>query len=217
MKKTIQVETSTEWKDITLRKYLQLLNDMESYKDDEEATTTLMLHHLAGIPYEMIPHISAESYNLLKSKLNNFLEKDKMDLQRFVTIDGVEYGFEPNLSKISYGAYADISKYDTLTIDKNWAKIMSILYRPVTKKDKAGLYQIKPYTGDINEQLWLDVTMDVHFGSLFFFINLQMDLLKDILKSLTEEEFHPSISSVLIKSGQAMQQYLTLQEEILKK
>jgi hypothetical protein len=214
MKKTIQVEALTEWKDVTLKKYLEMTKDIDSYKDDESAMTALMLHHLAGIPYDMIPHISAESYNVLKNKLSKFMTPEETELQRFITIDGVEYGFEPNLSKMTYGAYADISKYDTLTIDKNWAKIMSILYRPVVKKERLGLYQIKPYDGDINEEKWLDVTMDIHFGCLFFFINLQLDLMKDTLKSLTEMELPPNIHTILVKSGQVMQRYTNLQKEI---
>ena len=208
MEQTLKVRVLTEWKDLTLKKYLEMLKDIESYKDDEEAMTALMLHHLCGIDYSEIPNLSAISYNKLKDTISKFKQPEEMDLQRFVNIGGVEYGFEPNLSKMTYGAYADISKYDTLTIDKNWAKIMSILYRPVTKKDKNGLYLIKPYDGEINDTIWLDVTMDVHFGCLFFFINLQMDLMRDTLKSLTEKELTPNMHTILVKSGEAMQQYM---------
>ena len=217
MKQTIKVQALTEWKDVTLRKYLELMNDIEAYKDDEAAVDALMLHHLCGIPYEEIPNVSADSYNVLKAKLSQFLKPEDMELHKFVTIGNTEYGFEPNLSKMTYGAYADISRYDTISIDKNWAKIMSILYRPVTKKDKHGLYNIAAYTGELNEKIWLDVTMDVHFGCLFFFLNLQMDLMKDTLKSLTETEFHPNINTILAESGEAIQRYSNLLTETSKK
>jgi hypothetical protein len=217
MKQTIKVLALTEWKDVTLKKYLDMMGDIESYKDDEEAVTALMLHHLAGIPYEELTNVSAESFNILKEKISKFLKPEEMELQKFVTINGVEYGFEPNLSKMSYGAYADISQYDTISIDKNWAKIMSILYRPVTKKEKHGLYQIEKYTGVIDDKLWLDVTMDIHFGTLFFFLNLQLDLMKGTLKSLTEKELHPNIKSILEESGEAIQQYTNLLKETSKK
>ena len=210
MKQTIKVQALTDWKDITLRKYLELMNDIEAYKEDEEAVDALMLHHLCGIPYEEIPNVSAESYNVLKAKLSQFLKPEDMELHKFVTIGNTEYGFEPNLSKMSYGAYADISQYDTISIDKNWAKIMSILYRPVVKKDRHGLYQIEQYTGKIEDKIWLDVTMDVHFGTLFFFLYLQMDLMKDTLNSLTEMEVPANIKSILVESGEAIQQYSNL-------
>jgi hypothetical protein len=191
--------------------------DIEAYKEDEEAVTALMLHHLAGIPYEEMTNISAESYNILKEKLSKFLKPEDVPLERLITIGETQYGFEPNLSKMTYGAYADISQYDTVSIDKNWAKIMSILYRPVTKVNKHGLYQIEQYTGKIDEKMWLDVTMDIHFGCLFFFLNLQMDLMKDTLKSLTETEFHPNINTILEESGEAIQQYTNLLKETSKK
>lgn len=213
----IKVKALTEWKDVTLRKYLSMMSDIEAYKDDQEAVDALMLHHLAGIPYEELNNLTSESYNTLKEKLSKFLKPEDMDLQKFVTIDGVEYGFEPNLSKMTYGAYADISQYDTISIDKNWAKIMSILYRPITKKDKHGLYTIEQYKGEIHEERWLDVTMDIHFGTLFFFLNLQMDLMRDTLKSLTEKEVNPNIKQILHESGEAIQQYMNLQAETLKK
>jgi hypothetical protein len=217
MKKTIKVLALTEWKDVTLKKYLHMMADIEAYKDDEDAVTALMLHHLAGIPYEEMSNLSAESFNMLKEKISKFLKPEDMELQKFVTIGNTEYGFEPNLSKMTYGAYADISQYDTISIDKNWAKIMSILYRPVTKKEKHGLYQIEKYTGVIDDKVWLDVTMDIHFGTLFFFLNLQMDLMKDTLKSLTETEFHPNINTILEESGEAIQRYSNLLKETSKK
>ena len=217
MKQTIKVLALTEWKDVTLKKYLEMMADIEAYKEDEEAVTALMLHHLAGIPYEELTNVSAESYNILKQKISKFLKPEDMPLEKFVTINGKEYGFEPNLSKMTYGAYADISQYDTIGIDKNWAKIMSILYRPVSKKEKHGLYQIEKYTGVIDDKVWLDVTMDIHFGTLFFFLNLQMDLMKDTLNSLTETEFHPSINTILAESGEAIQQYTNLLKETSKK
>ena len=216
MKQTIKVKALTDWKDVTLKKYLELMTDIDAYKDDQEAVDALMLHHLCGIPYDEIQNVSTESYKILKSKLSQFLKPEDMDLQRFITIDGVEYGFEPNLSQMAYGAYADISQYDTVSIDKNWAKIMSILYRPVTKKDKHGLYTIQQYDGKIDEKMWLEVTMDFHFGTLFFFLNLQMDLMKDTLKSLTQKEFHPNINTILEESGEAIQQYTNLQKGTLK-
>ena len=210
MKQTIKVQALTDWKDITLKRYLDMMADIDAYKDDQEAVDALMLHHLCGIPYEEIPNVSAESYKILKVKLSQFLKPEDMDLQRFITIGGVEYGFEPNLSTMTYGAYADISQYDTVSIDKNWAKIMSILYRPVTKKDKHGLYTIQQYDGKLDEKKWLEVTMDIHFGTLFFFLNLQMDLMKDTLNSLTETEVPHNIKSILAESGEAIQRYSTL-------
>jgi hypothetical protein len=216
MKKQLTLEIPTSWKDVTLKQYLELQTDLESYRDDEEAQTALTLHHLCGLDINYIKRLSTESYNLLKNKLNEFTSPDIIELQRFITIDGVEYGFEPNLSKMSYGAYADISQWDTLTIDKNWAKIMDILYRPIEKK-QFGKYQIVPYSGEIDEEKWMKVDMEFHWGALFFFVHLQMDLLKDILNSLKEVEAPHNIKQILERSGEIIQQSLSSPMGSLKK
>ena len=167
MRKTLTLEIPTSWKDVTLKQYLALQADLEAYRDDEEAQTALMLYHLCGLDAQYIKKLSADSYNKVRGKLNEFISPESIELQQFVTIGNVEYGFEPNLSKMSYGAYADITKYDTIAVDKNWAKVMSILYRPVEKK-QFGKYSIKPYDGEMDETKWLDVNMEVQWGALFF-------------------------------------------------
>ncbi len=216
MRKTLTLEIPTSWKDVTLKQYLALQADLEAYRDDDEAQTALTLHHLCGLDPQYLKSLSVESYNRVKAKLNEFTSPESIELTQFVTIDGKEYGFEPNLSKMSYGAYADITQYDTLNIDKNWGKIMSILYRPVTKRHQER-YEIEPYSGDIDETKWLDVDMDVHWGTLFFFVHLQMDLLKGILNSLKEEEIPPSMRSILARSGELIQLSLNLPMAKLKK
>ena len=216
MKTKIELSIPTSWKDVTLKQYLALQNDLEAYRDDEEAQFALSLHHLCGLDAGYIKSLSADSYNLLKDKLNEFNSPDTIELQRFITIGGVEYGFEPNLSKMSYGAYADISQWDTISIDKNWAKIMDILYRPVERK-QGKRYSILPYTGEIDEEKWMSVDMEFHWGALFFFVHLQTDLLKGILKSLNHLKVHPNIKSILVRSGEVMQQSLNSPMVSLKK
>ena len=216
MKQTITIEIPTSWKDVTLKQYLLMQADLENYRDDEEAQTALMLHHLCKIQPEYLKGLSADAYNLLRAKLGEFVSPEGIELKRFVYIDGTEYGFEPNLSKMSYGAYADITQWDTITIDKNWAKIMDILYRPVTKK-KGDRYGIEAYTGEIDENKWLDVDMETHWGTLFFFVHLQRDLLNATQKYLKGMELPPNIKSTLVKSGEVMQRLLNWQAVTLKK
>ena len=216
MKTNITITMPESWADIKLKDFLELQKELENYKDDEEASTALMLYHLCGIQPTMLTSISKQSYNELKAGLASFLNKNELPLQRFITIDGVEYGFEPNLSKISYGAYADISKYDTVAIDDNWAKIMSILYRPLTNK-KGELYNIEEYNGKIDSDKFMDTTMDIHFGALFFFVHLSTDLLNSTLNSTILMEKFPNLHSILVKSGNLMQPSLNSPMEILRK
>lgn len=216
MKQTFEIEIPTKWEDITLLSYLGLQRDLENYKDTEDVHLDLMIHHLCGVHLDAIRGMSTESYNKFKNGFHKLEKPETLPLQRFVTIGNVEYGFEPNLSKMAYGAYVDVSQYESLSIDKNWSKIMNILYRPITKK-QGELYQIEPYQGKDDWEKWLTVRMDVHFGALFFFINLWKDLLHATLNSLTEMELPLNIKSTLVKSGKDIARYLNSQEEIFKK
>lgn len=171
------------------------------YKDEEEAVIAALFHHLCDFPPQWIKGLDSETYSNIRRDLESFITNTDLPLQRFITIDGVEYGFEPNLSKMSYGAYVDISQWDSITLDKNWAKIMSILYRRVTKK-VGSLYEVEPYKGEIDENLFLGVGMDVHWGALFFFKTLLEDLRKSTQNSLME--FLPklrNIHTILEKNG----------------
>ena len=214
--KEIELKVPTSYADITLKQWIELQNELEAYKDDGDAVTALMLYHLCGLEPKYLKGIALDDYALVKTQLESFLGNTDLPLQRIITIDGIEYGFEPNLSQMSYGAFADITQYKDLTIDKNWAKIMSVLYRPIKHK-KGEMYSIEAYDGEMREDIFLNVGMDVHFGALFFFVNLLMDLLKGILKSTMAKDIHPNIKQILERSGQLIPHSLTSPAEILRK
>lgn len=201
MKQKLTITVPKDYSAITLKQYLQFQEELQNYKDDEEALETILLHYICGVPAEYVSKIDSETFSKIRTDLKSFMNNTDYPLQRFITIDGIEYGFEPNLSKMSYGAYLDIAKYDTITIDKNWGKIMDILYRPVTNKTGA-LYEIKSYDGNINEDRWMGIGMHIHFGTLFFFSGLLSDLVSSTQKSLRQVEgISPNIKSILERSG----------------
>jgi hypothetical protein len=205
MKKEISIVVPNSWSAITLRKYIQLTKDLKSFEDDEEAQTAALFFHLCDLEPLILPKIDAETFLRIKDDLYSFLSDNQLPLQQKINIDGVQYGFYPNLSKIEYGAYVDISKYNEMSLDEKWAEVMSILYRPITK-EVGSLYEVKSYDGYIDREQWLDITMDVHFGAWFFFINLSKELLKGILNSTKEAGLPPNIKSILERSGEIIQQ-----------
>jgi hypothetical protein len=218
MKKTIQITMPETWADITLKQYLALQYDLEAYKDDEEAIMSFMMIHLCGLSVEDISGLSRTSYNQLKESILSFVNNTQHELARYITIDKIEYGFEPNLANMSYGAYCDMTRYDTIAIDKNWPKIMNILYRPVDKKGMGETYSIEKYITNTNWDKWLDVSMDKHFGCFFLFVNISMDLLNATLNSLTTTTVVPhNLKPILERSGKAIQQSLNLQTETSNK
>ena len=205
MKQEIKIEVPTKWSAVTLRQYLALRKDLDTYAGEEDAITACLFHHLCKFPLEYIQQLNIDTYIAIKGDLINFFNNIDLPLQKFITIDGQEYGFEPDLSRMAYGAYVDISKYETFEINEKWAEIMSILYRPMIQTT-GKLYDVKAYDGTIDGDKFMDVTMDIHFGTLFFLKTLLKDLLKDTQKSLTGLTGLPqNIKSVLEKNGNLTQ------------
>lgn len=214
MKQQIKIEVPTQWSAVTLKKYLGLRRDLETYKDDENAVVACLFHHLCDFPADYIGKLDLDTYINIKNDITSFFNNTNLPLQKFITIDGKEYGFEPNLSSMSYGAYVDISQYESLSIDEKWADIMSILYRPIVKKT-GKLYEIEPYSGKIDGTPFMELGMDIHFGTVFFFKTLLMDLQRDIQKSLIQlTEIPPSIRLILERNGNLIQVLSNLHKTI---
>ena len=79
------------------------------------------------------------------------------------------------------------------------------------------LYDIEKYKGadPFEEDKWLDVTMDFHFGCFFFFTRIYKDLLQGILSSLKATgEIPDSMNKILQESGEAIQALSNLQMKI---
>ena len=209
----IKIEVPNDYSGITLRQYLNLQRDITNYEGDEEATNAALFYHICGIEPQILSQLDTHTFAKIKSQLYTFLGNINFLLQRTITIEGVKYGFEPNLSKMSYGAYLDISKFETMGIDQHWPKILSVLYRPI-EKERGGLYTIQEYKGwkEWETDKWYDVNMDFHFGCFFFFNRLYKDLSLAILNSLKgSPEIPRNIKSILDESGAVINQLQLLQ------
>tara|TARA_R110001632_G_scaffold65039_1_gene154379 strand:- start:3471 stop:4127 length:657 start_codon:yes stop_codon:yes gene_type:complete len=210
MKKEIEIIVPTDWSAISLKTYMKLQRDLKNYEDTPEAYEPTLLYHICGITPDIMSSLDSDTLNSIRKDLTSYMAKtEEYELQRRVTIGDVEYGFEPNISQMAYGAYLDISKYESIQLDENWTDILSILYRPIVKKSGA-LYEIEKYNGvePWESDKWLSMGMDFHFGSFFFFSRLSQDLLNSIQKSTESQTGIPhNIKSILVKSGKVMHQF----------
>lgn len=220
MKKEIEITVPKDFSAVTLKQYLKIQDDLKNYEDDKEAQDAFLLFNLCGLTPDITSKLDIETLGSIKNDLYGLLNNQDYELQKKVKIEDIEYGFEPNLSEMAYGAYLDLSKFETISIDKNWSTIMAILYRPVTTK-RGALYEIEGYKGvePWDEDRWLDVTMDIHFGAFFFFNRTYKDLLNGILnyskEQLSKEETpHPYIKRILEQSGEVIKALQSSQGKI---
>lgn len=206
----------TSWSAVTLKTYLKLQRDLEDNKGDELAQEHYMFYHLTGMTPDILSGLDTETYDNIKRDLYGFLGQSDFELKRIIEIGGVKYGFEPNLSKLAYGAYLDLTSYKDLSLNDDWKDIMTILYRPVTKK-VGELYEIEKYSGFKAWEVdrWEDVGMDIHFGCFFLFRNILKDLQIDTLKSLKNQVGRlANGESISQRSGVVINHLSSLQETV---
>ena len=136
--------------------------------------------------------LNLKDLNSIYSDVVKILEDNNAEIkfQQTFTFKGKDFGFVPNLSKLSTGEWVD---YEELMKQggywQNAHKIMSILFRPIEKQKKE-LYSIEEYNDQHikeNAEGFLDLPMDKVIGAQSFFFRLGTDLLMT-LKTFTVEE-----------------------------
>jgi hypothetical protein len=156
------------WADVTLSTWLQLI-DFETGTKTEEATETIAA--LSDIPKKLVKELALSDVAVIMSKVGELQQKQDTKLKRIIEINGVEYGFMPDLDSISLGMYADIETFIKNGIDKNLPELMAVLYSPIKLK-KNDIYIIEPYDGDIRlraEEMKLMSAEQVQSALVFFY------------------------------------------------
>ena len=128
-------------------------------------------------------YLSFHEIESIIKDINKVFESNPKHLKTF-KIKNKEFGFVPNLDKMSFGEYVDVNNY----IDnvEDFHKALAVLYRPITAKFN-DMYEIEPYNGsDVYSDIMKDAPLDAIFGAKVFFYNLASELLKVTINSLEE-------------------------------
>jgi len=133
------------WEDVTLETWLQLI-DFETGTKTEEATNTI--EALSDIPKRLVQELALSDVVAIMDKVGELQAKQDTSLKRLIEINGIEYGFHPDLSEITLGEYADIEQFIKNGIESSLPELMAVLYRPIKEK-KNDIYIVEPYNGDI--------------------------------------------------------------------
>lgn len=149
----------------------------------EEFLALKMLEIFCGIKLNDAYQIRYKDVDGIVQILTEVLN-DKPQLRKTFFMNGVEYGFIPNLDDMSFGEYIDLDTY--ISDWQNIHKAMAVLYRPI--KDKHGnRYNIVPYEV-IDAESMRQMPLDAVIGSVLFFYRLGIDLSKAMMNYLEEEQ-----------------------------
>jgi len=190
----IKIKIPTSLKDITLRQYKRFLKIQENVKE-ERFLNAKMIEIFCNVKLEKVMLLrlkDAEEISGILSKLFN----EKPSLVSKFKLNGVKYGFHPQLDDLSLGEYIDLDNF--IGDWDNIEKAMNVLYRPILVKLKEK-YSIEDYQVG-NESNLLDMPMDAVLSSIFFLWNLGLELSQTMTNCLDKGE------------EQALIQYLNSQE-----
>jgi hypothetical protein len=180
----IEVIIPNNLSEITLDQYQRFLKIQEN-NTDEKFLTSKMIEIFCGIKLPEVLKMRVNDVSLITNILSEMFENIPQLVQRF-KMNGVEYGFIPDLDDMSLGEYIDLDTY--LGDWENMHRAMAVLYRPI--KNKSGnRYNIKEYDGKGFEDM-KDMPLDAVLSSIVFFYNLGIELSKAMMNYLetTEEE-----------------------------
>lgn len=169
--------------EVTLRQFLKL-QDLDKQDFDDYNKLKRKISIFTGIPFNKMDRIKQIDFERINNQIDLALSKDVAFVNRF-ELNGIEYGFIPNLDKISLGEYVDLTNYgvseDTLP------QLMAVLFRPIINKEGYN-YEIMPYKGTEEfVEVIKDMPLNCVNGALVFFWNLANELQEATQKYLSEE------------------------------
>ena len=186
--KEVKLRIPNEWSDITIGIYQEYVKIQES-KSSEKNKVIRSLALLCGTSPLVVKKMAytdlLDIMNIIKGMIDTEPKED--DFVKLFTFSETEFGFVPNLNKLTTGEYIDLESYCKNPI-KNLHIIMSILYRKVTNKVNKR-YAIEPYNPDeFKEELFKDCPMNIALSSLGFFLTLGERLARISHRYLKQQE-----------------------------
>jgi len=207
----VKITVPTSLKDITLQQYKRYLKIQEKVTDDRFLNAK-MIEIFCGVELKDVMHLRFKDSEEIISIITALFDNKPSLVERF-KLNGVEYGFHPQLDELTLGEYIDL---DTFIGDwENMEKAMNVLYRPVLVKVK-NKYSIEEYIVGTEKNV-IDMPMDAVMSSIFFLWNLGLDLSKNMTSYLEVAETK-TLTHFLSsqKNGGGINQFTDSLKEILE-
>lgn len=179
---------------VRMQEYEQLPKDLDEFDKTIQAVSifcNISIKEVKSMPMDVLNKVAS----ILVKALS---EKPKFESK--FELNGIKYGFVPNMDDLTTGEFIDIENYNKAG---DMYKTLSVLYRPITIEGQGGRYDIEPYNGKINDEFKM-IPSGVAYGAMVFFWTIGADLLNSILKFL---ETNPRVqipNTVFNKSGDGL-------------
>jgi len=180
MKVNLRIPTSLN--EITLGQY-QEFSKLEGNTEIKPVDIQLkMIEIFCGVSDLVVRNMKATDITEICNILNNMFDTEHQLVNKF-RLNGVDYGFIPELDDMTFGEYVDL---DTFIGDNdNLHRAANVLFRPIEFK-RGDRYTIKDYDSDTSEDA-KDFPLDVVLGAIVFFYRLGKDLSVAMMNSLDKK------------------------------
>jgi hypothetical protein len=171
---------STKYSDQTLGTYVDFIAAGTDSISQIQAIT--------GLKRDDIRKIDMPTIDKIVSAYADGLKNNEKIFQKFIDIDGVKFGFHPNLKSMTFGEWLDLTECSK-NFPQQLPELMCILYRPVTAEINLQ-YKIEPYDSDYHlkfvPQMRKMNLANVN-AALLFFSTLRSDLVSNTPEYLEKE------------------------------
>jgi len=188
---------STKYSDQTLGTYVDFLN--------AGTDSISQISAITGLKRDDIRKIDVTVIDKIVTNYSQGLRQDEKVFKQFIDIDGVKFGFHPNLKSMTFGEWLDLSEFSK-NFPHQLPELMCILYRPVTAEINLQ-YKIEDYDSDVHlkyvPQMRKLNLANVNAALLFFstlskdlqnstpeYLEQELEKLKSQISQLAEEVKH---------------------------
>ena len=170
----MKIQVPTHINDITLEQYQRfaLINTEEQ---DKEFFMFKTIEIFCGVDIALVSKMRLKDAESISNEVLEVLQQNVPFTNKF-ELDGVKYGFIPDLQAISLGEFIDLE--EGLSKDKDFHKAASVMFRPIVK-EFGELYTIDGYEASTEmHHVMKQAPVGVISAAIVFFYNIAKELLK---------------------------------------
>ena len=170
----MKIQVPTHINDITLEQYQRfaLINTEEQ---DKEFFMFKTIEIFCGVDIALVSKMRLSDAESISNEVLEVLQQNVPFTNKF-ELDGVKYGFIPDLQAISLGEFIDLE--EGLSKDKDFHKAASVMFRPIVK-EFGELYTIEGYEASTEaHHVMKQAPVGIISAAIVFFYNIAKELLK---------------------------------------
>jgi hypothetical protein len=170
----MKIQVPTHINDITLEQYQRfaLINTEEQ---DKEFFMFKTIEIFCGVDIALVSKMRLKDAESISNEVLGVLQQNVPFTNKF-ELDGVKYGFIPDLQAISLGEFIDLE--EGLSKDKDFHKAASVMFRPIVK-EFGELYTIDGYEANTEmHHIMKQAPVGIISAAIVFFYNIAKELLK---------------------------------------